>query len=149
MVDVERLRRVAVKRQEQGLVGMILTVDQVLGLIARGDARQLAYQVRIQDLEGEVRRLREGGSEVRRADREQDDGLVRIGEAAKALGLPVSTIGTMVRRKIVYSERRETVAADGSTRRLYFVDPDEVEAYAELSHREKIALRRAARGEVV
>jgi len=62
MIDVERLRTMALRRKEMGLVGVVLTVDQVLELIARGDAQQAqpAYRIRIEDLESEVERLQRG-----------------------------------------------------------------------------------------
>ena len=142
MIDVERLRRVALKRQEQGRVGMILTVRQVLRLIARGDAQQMAYRVRIEDLEAEVARLRGRAVPDNGTARRGPDELVRIGEAAEILELPVSTIGQMARRGVVYSERRAAVAADGSRRRMYFVDPAEVGAYAAMSNSEKRAVVR-------
>jgi len=142
MTDVERLRQVAVKRQNQGLVGMILTVDQVLALIARGDAQQLAYQLRIEDLEAEVARLRTRDMPQGGANPMGHDDLVRINDAAEQTGLPVSTIGNMVRRGAVYGERRPAVCADGNKRRVWFVDPDEVGTYAAMSHSKKIAAGR-------
>lgn len=44
MLDVERIRRIASERKAHGQVGFILSVDQVLALIARGDAREAQGQ---------------------------------------------------------------------------------------------------------
>ena len=147
MIDVERLRTIALRRREMNLVGMILTVDQVLELIARGDAQaeplSAAYRIRIEDLEGEVARLQRGDEPGDEPGEDAEWGdLVRIDEAVELLGVPYTTLSKQLRQGVVYGRRRCERCADGIPRQVWYVDVDEARAYAELTHGEKIRRKR-------
>ena len=150
MIDVERLRTCAIERKRERRVGMVLSCDQVLELIARGDAQQAqpAYRIRIEDLEGEVERLRRGDESDDEPDEDPDDDdgewadLVRVDEAVELLGVPYSTLSKQLRNGMVYGRRRREQCADGIPRQVWYVDVGEARAYAELSHADKIAVRR-------
>jgi len=60
-MDVTRIRRDAETRRGQGLVSMILTVDEVLRLLAEMDVQAARYEMRIAAYEGVIRALKGEG----------------------------------------------------------------------------------------
>jgi hypothetical protein len=138
MIDVDRIRHIATKRKEQGLVGMILSVDQVLGLIGRGDGVVYAYKLRIQDLEREIARLRGHAQEdalraLYEGPEQASDSYRTTAEIANLCDVAESTVCRWARMGWVTGEKRKVTGLDGIPRDTWYIDPEEAQIMAALS----------------
>jgi len=131
VIDVERIRRAAKKLQELGRVGMVLTVRQVLSLVARGDVGSLQTTIRIEELERENEWLRgrleereerpDRGARERRSKPVRSEGWVELAEAAQASGYSVQCLARFAKDGLIQGEKRP-VRRNGMTHHRWFVD---------------------------
>jgi len=147
MLDVNRIRHIATKRKEQGLVGMILSVDQVLSLIGRGDGVVHAYELRIQDLERQIAELRRHAQEdaLRSLYLGPQDGADRYqttSEIAELVDMSETTVARWAREGFVAAEKRKVTGLDGIPRDTWYIDPDEAQIMAGLSAQDRRAIFR-------
>lgn len=136
IMELEQLRRVARARPERW---MIVKGEVLLSLIARGDARQLSYQTRIEDLELELGAIkaRELCAHPEKQPALEDGGLVPILEVVKETGVCRRTIERLVRERIVRGHKLPAPASNGRMYPMMHVDVDALRWYATLSMRER------------
>ena len=148
MIDVERILRIAVKRKGLGLVGMVLSVDQVIALVARGDGMTSAYEARIRELEREIGRLQEHTQ--RAAVREEySQGIESrryqtTDEIAESCGVARSTACRWASEGWVAAEKRKVMGPDGIPRDTWYIDAEEARMLADLSRESRNAIGRGA-----
>jgi len=149
MIDVDRILRIAVRRKEQGLVGMILSVDQVIALIARGDGIAPAYELRIGELEAELRRLKQQGQKaaLQELHAGAPDGRQHYrttDEIAELCDVARSTACRWASEGWVAAEKRKVCGPDGIPRDTWYIDAEEARLMADLSRESRNAIGRGA-----
>lgn len=144
MIDVDRILRCAIRRKEQGLVGMILSCEQVIALVARGDGIAPAYELRIRELEREVGRLQGRGRELALEDLHVDEGrrYRTTDEIAELCDVARSTACRWASEGWVAAEKRRVRGPDGIPRDTWYIDAEEARLMAELSRESRNAIGR-------
>jgi len=123
-------------------VGMILTTREVLALIARGDARVAAYEIRIEELEQEVSRLRKEALRAGEARPRGNADWVTLAEAAERVGSYENAVGKWAREGVISGEKRLVRGSDGRPSWMWYVDADELAVYLAMDYEERRAVRR-------
>lgn len=136
-VDVERIRRACVRKKKMGLVGCVLTVDQVLELIVRGDARQMQYQLRVEMLENEIGAMQARAMCAHPEVADLDGGMVTLDEAVEATGMHRTTIARLVLKGVVRGKKLPGLTTDGRLFPMVHVDLEQLRAYAALDRHER------------
>jgi len=147
MIDVERILRIAVKRKGLGLVGMVLSVDQVIALVARGDGVASAYEARIEELERQLAQFREAkqaaavGKEYGRVEGRR---YRTTDEIAELCDVARSTACRWASEGWVTAEKRRVMGPDGIPRDTWYIDAEEARLMADLTRESRNAIGRGA-----